>query len=258
MRRIVFPIALLALAACGGKHVSFTGDLRYGKTAEEDYQSGIDEMKAESWPEAVKFFEHVKTKYPFSQYAALSDLRIADTKFKQERYLEAADAYDGFSKLHPTHDEVDYAEYRAGVARFKDAPGDWLLFPPSFEKDQRQLVKAVESLKTFVQKRPQSKYAPDAQKLLGEAEARLAAHEWYVADFYYKRKRWAGAAGRLQGLVDKYPDSKHDVQALFRLAEAYQKMDERTRAQRALQQLIARHPQDPRRPEAEQLLAKLR
>ncbi len=256
--RLLFRFVPIALLACAGKHSTFTGELKHGKTAEENFQAGMDELKSQSWPEAVKFFEYVKTKYPFSQYAALADLRIADAKFGQDRFLEAAEAYDSFAKLHPNHAEVDYAEYRAGLSRFKDAPGDFALFPPAYEKDQKQLSRAVESLKAFLAKRPDSKYVPEAKDVLAKAEGRLAAHEWYVASFYWSRSKWAGAAGRLQTLVDKYPGSKHEVDALFRLAEAYQKLDERTRAQRALQQLIVKHPDDRRRPEAERLLAKLR
>ena len=44
----------------------------------------------------------------------------------------------------------------------------------------------------------------------------------------------------------------------MRLAEAYVKLDERFRAQQALQQLIVKHSGSPRRAEAEKLLAQLR
>ncbi len=257
-RPILAALALVPLLACASKHVSFTGELRYGKTAEENYQAGLDEAKAESYPEAVKFFEYVKTKYPYSQFATLADLRIADLKFKQEKFTEAAAAYATFAQLHPTHEEVEYAEYRVGLSKYKDAPGDFVLFPPSAEKDQRQIVAAVESMRDFLAKHPGSKYAPEAKKVVAEAEGKLAAHEWYVADFYFGRRHWAGAAGRLEGLVEKYPGSRHEVDALLRLAQSYLRMGEKTRAQRALQQLVVKHPQDPRRPEAEKLLAQLR
>ncbi len=263
MRRSPLLVALVALSAapllaCPSKHVSITGELRYGKTAEENYQAGEDLLKRGDYPESTKFFEYVKTKYPFSKYAALADLRLADLKFKQDRYLEAAEAYASFVKLHPTHEDVEYAEYRVGLSRFKDAPSDFALFPPAYEKDQRQIVQAAKSLQEFLDRHPTSKWAPEARKTLAEAQGRLAAHEWYVADFYYKRKRWAGAAGRLETLVDKYPGSKHEPEALMRLAHAWLELNEKARAQRALQQLIVKHPQDARRPEAEKLLAKLR
>jgi outer membrane protein assembly factor BamD len=255
---LAVPLALAVLGGCSSKNVTFTGQLKYRPSAEENYQAGLEEKKGENWVEAVKFFEYVKTKYPYSKFAALSELRLADIKYEMGRYVEAADAYAQFVQLRPTHEDVEYAQFRVGLSHLKDAPGDFALFPPAYEKDQRQVEKAVTALRDFVQSHPESKYLPEAKKRLAEAENRLAAHEWYVAEFYYKRQRWAGAAGRYQALVDRYPGSRHEPEALWKLAQACTKMDEKYRARTALQKLISRHPEDSRRAEAEKLLAALR
>jgi outer membrane protein assembly factor BamD len=256
---LVFSLAALAaLAACTSKNVTFSGQMKYRQTAEENYQAGLEEVKDENWIEAVRFFEFVKTKYPFSKFAALSELRLADLKYDQGRYLEAADSYQQFVQLHPTHEEVDYAEFRAGLSYLRDAPGDFALFPPPHEKDQRQVEKAVTVLRDFVQTRPESKHAADAKRHLADAEGRLAAHEWYVAEFYFKRKKWAGAAGRYETLVERYPGTRYEPEALLRLARSYVALDEKYRARTALQKLLAKHPGDSRRAEAEKLLASLR
>jgi outer membrane protein assembly factor BamD len=253
--------ALLALApACTTKHTTFSGALKTGKTAEENYSSGLDELKAKNYNEAVKFFEYVKSKFPFTKYAALADLRLADAKFDQDRFTEAADAYKQFVTLHPTHEDVDYAQYRAGLSYFKDAPGNFALFPPAFEKDQRQTEKAVQTLDDFVKTHEgkSSKWVEEAKKVLAEAKDRLAKREWYVAEYYYKRGKWAGAAGRYEHLVAQYPGTGHEAEALWKLADSYQRLKENFRARTALQQLIVKHPDDPRRAEAEKLLASLR
>lgn len=259
MRRpLVLAAALLSLAACGGKHVSLTGQVKYGGSAEDDYQAGMELLKDGAWEDSKKFFDHVKTKYPFSKYAALADLRNADLKYEQKLWPEAAAAYEEFVRLHPTHEEVDYAEFRIGMSHLQDGPSDFFLFPPSFEKDQRQVEQAAESFRSFLQKRPTSKYAPEAKKMLDRANSRLADHEWYVAEFYFKRDKWAGAAGRYQNLVDKYPGTPYEPEALYRLAESCIKLDEKYRARTALQKLIVNHPNDKHRAEAEKLLATLR
>ena len=251
-------LALAVLSACGSKHVTLSGQAKFAASAEENYQAGMELLKDEAYPDATKFFEYVKTKYPFSKYAALADLRLADVKFDQQLWAEAVEAYNQFLQLHPNHEDVDYAEFRMAKAYFKDSPGEFLLFPPASEKDQRQAEKAATALESFVQKYPSSKYLPEAQQLLAQAKDRLSEREWYVGEFYYKRRRWAGAAGRFETLVDKYPGSRHEVDALLKLADAAVKLDERHRARTALQKLIVRHPQDPRRGEAEKLLAALR
>ena len=258
MRRpVAAALLLLALAACS-KHVTFSGEAKLKPTAEENYKAGEELLKDGSYADAQKFFEYVKTKFPFSKYAALADLRTADSKFQQGQFAEAADAYANFVKLHPSHEEVDYAEYRTGESYFKDAPSEFSLFPPAYEKDLRQAHKASDALHAFLTKHPKSKYAPDAQRLLGQIDDRLAMHEWYVGEFYYKRDRWAGAAGRYEALADKYPASRHAPEALLKAARSWAALGEKYRARTALQKLIVEHPQDPRRGEAEKLLASLR
>ena len=261
MRPLAAAAALLcalALAACGSSRVSITGEVRYGKTAEDNYAAGLEEMKAESWAEATKFFEHVRTKYPFSRFAALAELRLADIKVEQDRLLEAAEAYASFVRMHPSHEEADYAAFREAQALCKDAPTDFFLFPPAHERELKALRDAAVKLEAFPKRFPESKHRPEAEKLLAQARAQLAEHEWYAAEFYARRGRWAGAAGRYQALVKSYPGSKREVEALFRLADAYLQLEDRFKARQALQQLIATHPDDPRRPQAEQRLAALR
>jgi outer membrane protein assembly factor BamD len=262
MRRLsaaLAPILALALVlGCGSSRVSLSGEMKYGKTAEENFQYAEEELKDGNDVEAVKFFEYVRTKYPFSKYAALAELRLADMKYDADRWIEAADAYKDFLKLHPTHEQADRAAVRIGLAHWNDAPGDLFLFPPSHEKDQSSVREAARELQDFLAKFPDSKHRPEAEKVLEQARRRLAEHEWYVAQFYAKRDLWAGAAGRLETLVREYPGTPHEQDALMRLAEAYVKLDERFRAQQALQQLIVKHPGSPRRAEAEKLLAQLR
>ena len=258
MRARLLALALLPLLACSSSRVSLTGEVRYGDTAEEDYKYGLEELDKSNWVEGQKFLEHIRAKYPFSKYAPLAELRLADAKFRQEKFLEAAEAYGAFVKLHPTHEDADYAEFREALSHYREAPTDFMLFPAAHEKDQRQLKTAVEKLRAFLATRPESKHRKEAEALVAEAQGRLAAHEWYVAEFYFKREHWSGAAGRLETLLKDYPGSRYEAEALVKLARAYVGMDEAFRAQQTLQRYLAKYPGDPRRPEAEALLAGLR
>jgi outer membrane protein assembly factor BamD len=258
LRLLLAAAPLLALQACGSSRVSLTGEPKYGKTAEDDYNAALEEMKTESWIEAAKFLEHARTKYPFSKYAALAELRLADIKYNQDRFLESAEAYATFARMHPTHDQVDYAAFREGESLYKDAPSEFFAFPPAYERELKSARDAAAKLEAFLAKYPDSKYKPEAQKRLEQVRGQLVDHEWYAAEFYAKRNRWAGAAGRYEAVLQKFPGSKREVEALFRLAQAYVHLDDRFKARQALQQLIVKHPGDPRRAEAEKELAALR
>ncbi len=250
------PVLLLlaALSACGGK-AAVGGERR---SAEDEYNAGAAELADKNFADAQKIFERVKTRYPYSKYAALSELRLADLRFKEEKYPQAADLYAQFVTMHPHHEDMDYAAFQVGLARYKDMPGDFFLFPPSFERDMSAAQAALKAFEEFVRKYPNSKRVEEASKKLAEVKGRFADREWYVAEFYAKRARWPGVAARLERLVKDYPGSPREPEALMGLAQAYLKMNERFRAQQALQQLVVRHPKDPRRAEAEKLLASLR
>ena len=257
MRLLALLLAAAALA-CGSSRVSFTGEVKYGKTAEDDFVAGVEEAKSENWVEATKFLEHCRTKYPFSKFAALAELKLGDIKMEQDRFTEAAESYAGFVRMHPTHEQADYAAFREGLALFKDGPSDFLLFPPAVEREMKSTRDAASRLEAFLARYPDSKYRPEAQKLLGEARRMLADHEWYVAGFYAKRGHWAGAAGRYETLLKRYPGSAREVEALFALADAEVKLEDRFKARQALQEIIVKHPDDPARARAEKLLAELR
>jgi outer membrane protein assembly factor BamD len=256
MRRRLAPVLALALglAACkstGPKPV-------YESPAEEDYVTGVRYLDGHDFPDAQRLFERVRNKYPYSKYAALSELRLADLRFAQDRYVEAAEAYALFVKLHPNHPDIDYAAWRGALARWQDAPSDFFAFPPAYERDLAQVVLARDAVEAFLKKYPESKYVPDAQKLLARAKGVLAARDLYVAGFYRSRGKWQGVAYRLERVLKDYPGSDQEPDVLWQLSEAYLKLDERFRAQQALQQLVVRHPESKLRPQAEKRLADLR
>jgi outer membrane protein assembly factor BamD len=252
--------AALALTAvgCATANRSFSGELKYKRTAEGNIKAGEEEFKRGNYADAEKFFDYTKNRFPFSPLAATGELRAADSKFEQERYLEAADAYQRFAKLHPNNEAVDRAVFRAGFCLYKQGPTDFLVFPPSYELDLHQVRAAVTQLEEFVKAYPSSQYLPEAKKILADGKDELAENDWYAANFYARRRRWAGVAGRLETLIKDYPGTRHETEAMMKLAETYLEMKERFRAQQTLQKLIAEHPADSRRVEAEKLLASIR
>jgi outer membrane protein assembly factor BamD len=258
MRRALVLALATGLLACATKYTSVTGNIRLGKTPEENYQRGVEEMNAKHYPEAMRFFEYVKAKYPFSAVSVSSDLRLADIKFMQQRWTEAGTSYEDFVKEHPSSSELEYAQYKAGVAHFKASPDDFFFLPPATEKDLSEADKAVTQLREFVKARPTSKYIADAKKTLATAEGKVAKREMYVGDYYFQREHWAGAANRYRGLADNYPTTALAEPALLKLAQSYVKLNEGFQARQALQRLITQHPSSRQRPAAEKLLESLR
>ena len=253
----IWPIAVAAALALGACAKSVPA-VKYESQAEQEYVAGVTALDDRDFADAQKILERVRTKYPYSKFGALAELRLADLRYEQGKFIEAADAYQAFVKIHPSSPQVDYAAYRAAMSRWADAPTDFFLFPPVHERDLAQISKAAEGLALFVEKFPESRYAPDAREKLAKARDILAERDWYAFEFYKKREKWQGAAFRLEKLMKDFPGSKREPEALWQLADMYVKLSERFKAQKTLQTLIVKYPTSSQRGNAEKLLVDLR
>ena len=258
--RLPLLLALLGASAfgcAGSARESSSTSIEYSVSAKQNYDKGMKALEEDEWVDAAKYFGFVKARFPYSKYAVLSDLRIADAAFGAGAYLEAIDSYKQFAKFHPTHELVEngYAAFRIGESYYKMLPDDWFLVPHSFEKDQTATLDAMRELSSFQKKFPQSPYMTRSEKMRKECARALAAHEWYVARFYWDRDRPMGTVLRLRTLLDKYPGVGYDEPALLLLGNAYWRVGRKDDAKRAWQHLIDGFPKATQAQEARAQLA---
>ncbi len=217
-------LCLLVLPACAGTTANIAGTLTYAKDAQGNFELGEKALKSHDYQDATAYFQYLRSKFPYSHFAPLAELRMADANFDQEKWVEAVDAYKNFIKDHPTNREVDYAGFRIGLSHYKDIPSDIFIVPPSYEKDQAQITDAQTSLKDFLASYPDSSYVPKAKEMLADVRERLARHELYVAQFYEKHDRPRAAAWRYEGLVRDYPDTPMAADAKKAAERLYAKL----------------------------------
>lgn len=179
------------------------------ETPEGLYANGLRQMKLGSWDEAILSFERVRNHFPFNQYSVLSELRVADALYEKGSYLEAADAYRGFARLHPRHAEMDYVVYRTARCEFK-------LSPNVAQRDQTHTRRGLKRLRGFEGRFPDSEYLPEVMKLRGKAGRRLSRAAVAIGHFYFKLKEWAAAERRYRLAIEEFPDSSFTPKARFR------------------------------------------
>jgi outer membrane protein assembly factor BamD len=174
-------------------------------------QEGIKELKKKKYVDAIETFEKVKDRYPYSEQATLAQLKVADAYFFNKKYDEAFNAYREFEKLHPTGKAVPYCIFREGQCCYRQKS--------TIDRDQTYTQKAIDEFKRLKQKFPSSEYVPKADNYLAHCRKDLAEHEFYVAEFYYKTKRYQAALERYQTLVQDYPDFPKNAEAKQRIPE---------------------------------------
>jgi outer membrane protein assembly factor BamD len=221
------------------------------------YEHGLSERKEQNPVEAVRYFEFVKNNFPYSQYAALAELAIADMAYDREDWAQAATAYGDFVKSHPSHSLAAYAAYRVGLAHYNDRPSDWFLLPPSYEKDQAPLRAAMDGFSRFLVNYPKSEFVPKAQIELTDCRERLVTHERYVAEFYETKKEWLGAAHRYLSIADSFGDLRDGhlrAEMLWRAAQAYRSFNAAADERATLVRFVQEAPGDVNRPRAEAMI----
>ncbi len=227
------------------------------ETAERNWDLGEAAFAAKNHLLAQRFYIFIRRKFPYSNFAVLSDLRIADCQFERERLLEAIDGYRNFVRLHPTHPKVAYAMFRVGVAHWQLVPNDWFFLPPSHEKDQGAIRDAAESLAAFLRRFPEDENAEEAKKKLAEARSRLMDHDRYVADFYEREGKIRGYVGRLEHIKREFADVGLDAKLLLEIVMAYVRLEDRSSAAEALTELEKAFPNAPELARAKAAVAKL-
>lgn len=237
---VFFLVLTLCAANCTEREIR-TDD------PESIYQGAEESFTDERYFQALERYRDLKNRFPYSSRAIDAELRIADTYFAQEAYLEAASSYEIFKELHPTHPKADYVQYRIGLSYFNQIP----------ENSARDLSAAYRTMEVFeqlIEKYPSSEYAPKGKEHIAAARAKLAEHENYVADFYFRRHHYLSATYRYNSLLRDFPASAFEEEALFRLGKSYFQIRQFSNARDALSRLLAQHPESAFKSEAVSML----
>lgn len=215
---------------CGGAEP--TTYLKYGDAAQSAYASALEDFYADNCTDAEPAFREVRRKYPYSRFAALAELRLADCLFNDGKYVEAIQAYEQFARRHPSHAEMSYARFKVAQSYYEQIPSEWLLTPPTYERDQAPAQQTLHSLQRFISDFPKDPYIPRAKRMAKEALDLLAQHELYVARFYLDRDKAEAAAARLRTLLQSYPLCSVEPEAMLLLGDTYLELKNVKRAQK--------------------------
>jgi len=164
------------------------------------YQDAQDDIDNDRYLLALDKLRIVKSKFSYTSYGALAQLRMGDVYFLQESYPEAAAAYETFVELYPRHEKAPYALFRSGEAYFKDIPS-------TIARDLRSADSAINAFNQYLRKYPDGEYAQQAAQMKALAYDKLAEKELSIAEFYIRRKKPDSARLRLQKILDDYSGS---------------------------------------------------
>ncbi|WP_339135215.1 MAG: outer membrane protein assembly factor BamD [Candidatus Electrothrix sp. GW3-4] len=205
---LLLLVTCLSLAGCASTEGMFSSWSVFGAGGEKEKKfdsaekliiQGMDAYKIGRYNSAIKEFQEIKDRYPFSPEALLAELKLADCEYYNENYAEAKELYKEFEERHPTNEAIPYVMFQIGMCDYSRT--DRIDRDPSGAQD------AIKSFSRLLRSYPDSPYTREAKTRIRAAQEFIVNHEYYVAVFYVRTKKYEQAKHRLKYILTLYPDA---------------------------------------------------
>jgi outer membrane protein assembly factor BamD len=246
-----FALAFLALFALILSGCAIFGDPTEidetkGWGVQKIYAAATQSMRDKDYDKAIRYFSIIESRYPHGKYAVQAQLETAYAYYKKAEPAPAIAAADRFIKVHPHHPNVDYAFYLKGLATFNERGiVEKLTEQDISDRDPKALRESFAAFKELTTRYPESKYTKDATQRMAYLVNTLAGHELHVARYYMKRQAYLAAINRCKYVLEKYPDSPSQEEALVIMVSAYDLMGLEDYKQDTLRVLMQNYPKSP-------------
>ena len=186
------------------------------------YDRAIDDLEHGRYERARLTLQTLMNTYDTSEFLAKAKLAVADSWYREgggNGFAQAEAEYKDFILFYPQMEEAAEAQEKICKMQYQQMDKS--------DRDPAHALRAEDECRQLLQQFPNSKFAPEAQQLLRNIQEVLADAEYKVGMFYRTKGSIYASANRLQGVSDQFPLYSKVDDALWSLAEEYQKMGDR-------------------------------
>ena len=246
--RIAGLMLLVAVTGTGcGKIFKKDKDTVEGQPVEEIYDKAHASMRNSNWAQAELNFRKLIAQYPYGPYTEQALMETAYAQYKSGKMEDAVSTIERFLRTYPTQRNVPYMYYLRGLANSQRdtvfLQKAWRLDPS--RRDLGTPQQAYSDFNLLTERYPNSRYAADARQRMVALRNLFARHDLDTALYYLRRDAWVAAAARGKYLLETYPQSEYQNDAVAVLAEAYTQLGNETLAADARRVLEKNDPQHP-------------
>lgn len=241
-------ILFLAIAFAGAGCSKFSKkDADEGVPVEQLYEKAHKSMTQGNWSAAEGTFKRLVAQYPYGPYTEQALVETAYAQYKSGKQDDAISSIDRFIRTYPTHKNIAYMYYLRGLSN-SNRDTVFLQQVWSLDASRRDLATPLQAFNDFsivADRYPNSRYADDARNRMRGLRDMFARHELDTALYYLRRTAYVAAANRAKFLLETYPQSQYQNDAVATLAAAYEGLGNEalaSDAKRVLQQNQPDHP----------------
>ncbi|MFT5868962.1 MAG: outer membrane protein assembly factor BamD [Paracoccaceae bacterium] len=203
---------ILIVAACGRGRDNGEEPLE-SLDAEAIFRQAEFELEAGSPDDAAVLFNEVERLHPYSEWAKRALIMSAFSYHADEDYDNARIAAQRYIDFYPADEDAAYAQYLLALSYYDQID--------QVGRDQGLTFQALQSLRTVIERYPDSEYASSAILKFDLAFDHLAAKEMEIGRYYLSRQHYTAAVNRFRVVVEEFQTTTHTAEALHRLVETY-------------------------------------
>jgi outer membrane protein assembly factor BamD len=249
LSRLLVLLVLVSMASgCASMRGWFSKEDRLEtQPVEAMYDEGNRTLLAGNYSRAERVYTRLIARFPFGEYTEQAQLELAYAQYKASKYEEATATIDRFIRTYPAHQHIDYAYYLKALVNFSRSNStlDRIARLDGAQRDQSTPRQSFNDFGVLLQRYPNSRYAADARQRMVFLRNLLARHEVGVGQYYLRRGAYVAAANRGKFLLQTYPQSEHDGDALALMAASYAALGQEQLAADTRKVLEANHPDHP-------------
>ncbi len=199
-------VASASAAGCSGAAP------RAAESAEEAYARGAAAFEARRWDRAA---EHFRAALDFGRGSGIADeaqYYLARAYFEDGQYLLAGAEFTRFAELYPADSRVEDVEFERIRAYYR-------LSPP-YQLDQTDTERAIEYIRLFAARHPESPRTAEAVALLEELQGKLARKLFEAGRLYERRELYEAAVLTYRSVLEQHPTSTYADDAMLGMLRA--------------------------------------
>jgi outer membrane protein assembly factor BamD len=210
-RAALLAATLATVSACAG---STEGkDVAYvARDVESLYAEAQRRLDRGNTLVAAALFDEVERQHPYSPWARRAQLMSAFSYYIARDYNKSIQNAQRFLSIHPGNKDAPYAYYLIALCYYEQIS--------DVNRDQKITEQAQTALREVNRRFPQSEYAADARLKLDLVADHLAGKEMEIGRHYQRMGMWLAADMRFRNVVEKFDETSHTPEALYRLTES--------------------------------------
>jgi len=180
---------------------------------EEKYAMALEFYNHQDYNRALQLMDQIVPIFKGTDKSQELEYMYAMSYFMQNDFVLASYYFKRYYKNYPTSEKAEDALYYSAFCNYQDSPR------PSL--DQETTKAAIQEMKLFMARFPNSKQYKNAEAIVAELELKLEKKEYNIARQYYKMEDYNAAITALKSYLKKYPESDFREDAMFYIMKSY-------------------------------------